>query len=83
MIEGDPPMTIKGSRDESIMSKVMYIEHCDVSKKKKKNLQEAKKKYRKRSMSCKFQIEFRMNYILLNISVYDPLWNRSIEQVAC
>jgi hypothetical protein len=82
MIEGDPPMTIKGSRDES-MSKVMYIEHCDVSKKKKKNLQEAKKKYRKRSMSCKFQIEFRMNYILLNISVYDPLWNRSIEQVAC
>jgi hypothetical protein len=41
------------------------------------------KKLKKKNMSCKFQIEFKMNYILGNISVFDPVWNSPIEQVAC
>jgi hypothetical protein len=54
MIEGDPPMTIKGSRDES-MSKVMYIEHCDVSKKKKKICRKLKKSTEKEACHANFK----------------------------
>jgi hypothetical protein len=34
-------------------------------------------------MSRKFQVEIKMNYILVTVSVFYPFWNRPREQVAC